>query len=159
LKHQYRAQNYQRYSELIHDLLQAEKRDELTMRNHHQRPVGMAPLPEVNYSSQGKEKMDGVKPSKNVGKFKKEKKNNHKKNRSKDQSSMKGKKFFKCHYCGGANHIAKKCKIPNTWSTCTRNPSKRLEKQNDRMKLISTLHPMRLRLRASTLMKLKSQVR
>jgi hypothetical protein len=45
LKHQYRARNYQRYSELIHDLLQEEKYDELTMRNHHQHPVGMTPLP------------------------------------------------------------------------------------------------------------------
>jgi hypothetical protein len=54
LKHQYRAQNYQCYSELIHDLLQSEKHDKLTIRNHHQRPVGMTPLPEVNYSSLGK---------------------------------------------------------------------------------------------------------
>jgi hypothetical protein len=82
------------------------------MRNHHQRPVGMAPLPEVNYSSQSKEKTDGVKPSKNIDKFKKGKKNKHKKNKYKDQSSEKGKKFFKCHRCGGANHIVKKCKIP-----------------------------------------------
>jgi hypothetical protein len=111
LKHQYRAQNYQRYSELIHDLLQAEKHDELTMRNHHQCPIGMALLPEVNYSSRGIEKMDGAKPSKNVDKFKKEKKNEHKKNKSKDQSSGKEKKSFKCHRCGGTNHIAKKCKI------------------------------------------------
>jgi hypothetical protein len=51
LKHQYHARNYQRYSELIHDLLQAEKYDELTIINHHQRPVGTAPLHEVNYSS------------------------------------------------------------------------------------------------------------
>jgi hypothetical protein len=35
LKHQYRDWNYQHYSELIHDLFQTEKRDELTMRNHH----------------------------------------------------------------------------------------------------------------------------
>jgi hypothetical protein len=111
LKHQYRARNYQHYSELIHDLLQAEKHDELTMRNHHQRPIGMTPLPEVNYSLKGKDKIDGAKPSKNVGKFKKGKKNKHKKNKSKDQSSGKGKKFFKCHCCGGANHIGKKCKI------------------------------------------------
>jgi hypothetical protein len=61
LKHQYRARNYQRYSELIQDLLQAEKHDELTMRNHHQCPVGIAPLYEVNYSSKGKEKVDGNK--------------------------------------------------------------------------------------------------
>jgi hypothetical protein len=86
LKHQYRAHNYQRYLELIHDLLQTETHDELTMRNHHQRPFGTTPLPKVNYSSQGKEKMDGTKPSKNVGKSKKFKKNKHKKNKFKDQS-------------------------------------------------------------------------
>jgi hypothetical protein len=111
LKHQYRAQNYQCYSELIQDLLQVEKHDELTMRNHHQHSIGTAPLPEVNYSSRGKEKTDGAKPSKNVGKFKKGKKNKHKKNKSKDQSSGKENKSFKCHRSGGANHIAKKCKI------------------------------------------------
>jgi hypothetical protein len=82
------------------------------MRNHHQRSVGMAPLSEVNYSSKGKEKTGGAKPSKNVGKFKKGKKNKHKKNKSKDQGSGKEKKSFKCQHCGGANHIAKKCKIP-----------------------------------------------
>jgi hypothetical protein len=35
LKHQYHAKNYQHYSELVQDLLQAEKHDELTMINHH----------------------------------------------------------------------------------------------------------------------------
>jgi hypothetical protein len=129
------------------------------MRNHHQRPLGTTPLLEVNYSSQSKEKVNDAKPSKNVDKFKKEKKNKHKKNKSKEQSSGKGKKSFKCHRCGGANHIVKKCKIPNTWSTCTRNLSKRLEKLKNRMKLTSTLYPMRLRLRASAVMKLQSQVR
>jgi hypothetical protein len=89
LKHQYCTQNYQRYSKLIQDLLQAEKHDELTMRNYHQRHVGMIPLPEVNYSSKGKEKVDDNKLSKNVGKFKKCKKNRHKKNKSKYQSSGK----------------------------------------------------------------------
>jgi hypothetical protein len=129
------------------------------MRNHHQCPVGTAPLPEVNYSSQGKEKMDGTKPSKNVCKSMKFRKNKYKKNKYKDQSSGKEKKSFKCHCCGGANHIAKKCKIPNTWLTCTRNPSNKQEKIKGHMKLTSTLHPMRLQLRESALMKLQSQVR
>jgi hypothetical protein len=44
LQHQYRARNYQTYSKLIHDLLQAEKHDELTMKNHKQRRVGAAPM-------------------------------------------------------------------------------------------------------------------
>jgi hypothetical protein len=107
LKHQYHARNYQRYLELIHDLLQGKKYDEPTMRNHHQHPIGMAPLPEVNYSSNGKEKVDGNKSSKNFGKAKKDKRNKHKKNKSNDQSSEKGKKSIKCHRCSGPNHIAK----------------------------------------------------
>jgi hypothetical protein len=55
--------------------------------------------------------MNGNKPSKNVDKFKKGKKNKHKKNKSKDQSLEKGMKSFKCHHCGGPNHIAKKLNI------------------------------------------------
>jgi hypothetical protein len=56
--------------------------------------------------------MDGNKHRKNVGKFKKGIRNKYKKNKSKDQSSGKGKKSFKWHHCGGSNHIAKKCNIP-----------------------------------------------
>jgi hypothetical protein len=36
LQPQYRARNYQNYSDLIHDLIQVEKHDELTLKNHHQ---------------------------------------------------------------------------------------------------------------------------
>jgi hypothetical protein len=46
---------------------------------------------------------------------------------------------------------------PNNWLTCTRNPSKRLEKIEDHKKLTSILHPMRLQLWASALMKLQSK--
>jgi hypothetical protein len=97
----------------VQGLLQAEKYDELTMRNHHQRPVGTAPLSEVRYSSKGKKKVDGQNNHpKKFGKSKKGKRNKHKKNKSKYQSSGKEKKYFKCHHCGGPNHIAKKCNIP-----------------------------------------------
>jgi hypothetical protein len=50
LKHQYHARNFQHNSELVHDLLQAEKHDELIMRNNYQRPIGTTHLLEVNYS-------------------------------------------------------------------------------------------------------------
>ena len=48
LQQQYRAHNYQLYSQLIHKLTLAEKHDELLLKNHHKRPVGLAPLPEVH---------------------------------------------------------------------------------------------------------------
>jgi hypothetical protein len=41
------------------------------MRNHHQHPIGTTPLPEANYSSKGKKKVDGNKYPKNVGKSRK----------------------------------------------------------------------------------------
>jgi hypothetical protein len=59
LQHQYRANNYQNYSNLINDLLQAEKHDELTLKNHHQHPIGTAPQPEVHFNVKGKEKVYG----------------------------------------------------------------------------------------------------
>jgi hypothetical protein len=50
LQHQYQAWNYQCYADLIRDLLQAEKYDELTIKNHHQYCVGAAPLPEFHHN-------------------------------------------------------------------------------------------------------------
>jgi hypothetical protein len=155
LKHQYHASNYQYYLELVQYLLQAVKHDELTIRNHHQCPIGTTPLSEVNYSSNSKENVDENKPPKNIGKFKKGKRNKNKKNKSKDQSLGKGKKSFKCHRCDGPNHIAKKCNIPQHF--CTKNSSKKMKKLKDHMTLTSMLHRMRLQLRASALMKLQSQ--
>jgi hypothetical protein len=72
LQHQYRVKNYQTYSDLVHDHLQAKKYDELTLRNHHQCSVGSAPLPEVHYNVKSNEKCDGSKNQhKKFGKFKK----------------------------------------------------------------------------------------
>jgi hypothetical protein len=114
------------------------------MRNHHQRPIGMAPLPKVNYSSRGNEKMDGAKLSKNVGKFKKGKKKSTRRTNSKTKIWGKERNPSSATAVVVRIILQRSIKFPNTWSTCTRNPSKRLEKQNDCMKLISTLHPMRL---------------
>jgi hypothetical protein len=51
LQQQYRASKFQVYSELIHTLTLAEKHDELLLKNHHKRPTGATPLPEVNYNA------------------------------------------------------------------------------------------------------------
>ena len=48
LQQQYRQQKYKKYSELIYTLLQAEKHDELLMKNHQTRPTGSMPLPEAH---------------------------------------------------------------------------------------------------------------
>jgi hypothetical protein len=110
----------------------------------------MAPLSEVNYSLKGKEKTDGAKPSKNIGKFKK----------STKRTNLKTKVWEKERNPLSATAMVvliilqRSVKFTNTWSTYIRNPSKRLEKQKDRMKIISMLHPMRIRLQANALMKL-----
>jgi hypothetical protein len=66
LQHQYCAKNYQTYSDLIHDLLQVEKHNELTLRNHHQHCVGSAPLPEVHYTVKGNDVMDPTPITRNL---------------------------------------------------------------------------------------------
>jgi hypothetical protein len=95
------------YSDLVHDLLQVEKHDELTLRNHYQCSVGSGPLPEVHYNVKSSEKGDGSKNQhKKFGKFNKGKRNG--KNMTKGQGKGKG-KAFTCHKCGGPNHFARKC--------------------------------------------------
>jgi hypothetical protein len=111
LQHQYCVKNYQNYSDLIHDLLQAEKHDGLTLRNYHQCSVGSTPLPEIHQNVKGDEKGDGSNNhQKRFGKFKKGKRNGkNMKNRSTGQGKGKA---FTCHKCGGPNHLAKKCRTP-----------------------------------------------
>jgi hypothetical protein len=109
LQHQYRAKNYQTYSYLVHDLLQAEKHDELTLRNHHQRFVDSAPLPEVHHNVEGNEFNNH---HKKFSKFKKDKCNSKTmKNRVKGQEKGKD-KAFRCHKCGGPNYFTRKCRTP-----------------------------------------------
>jgi hypothetical protein len=126
------------------------------MRNYHQRPVGTAPLPEVNYSSKGNEKVKTTtqKILENPRKAKEI---------SIRRTKLKTKVWGKARNLSSATAVVvliillKSVTYTNTWLTCTRNPTKRLEKLKGHMKLTSMLHPMRLQLRASALMKLQSQ--
>ena len=61
LQQQYRQQKYKKYSELIYTLLQAEKHDELLMKNHQTRPTGSMPLPEAHANTQSTKKYGGIK--------------------------------------------------------------------------------------------------
>jgi hypothetical protein len=114
LQHQYQAWNYQHYADLIHDLLEAEKHDELTIKNHHQHCVGAAPLPEIHHNEN--------KP--NFSKDNNLKKNgrsarhrcNRRKNRQlaktmKKDGTPKGSNVM-CRACGGFKHTAVKCRTP-----------------------------------------------
>jgi hypothetical protein len=113
LQHQYRAKNYQTYLDLVYDLIQAEKHDELTLRNHHQRFISYAPLLEVHYNVKDNKISDGSNNHhKKFGKFKKGKHNGkNMKNKVKGQGKVKG-KAFTCHKCGGPNHFARKICTP-----------------------------------------------
>jgi hypothetical protein len=109
LQQQYHAKNYQNYSDLIYDLLQTEKHDKLTLRNHHQHSVGSAPLPEAHHNVKGKENVDGSNNhQKKFGKFRNGKRNG-KNRRIEAKVKKKGKTTFRCHKCGGLNHFTKKC--------------------------------------------------
>ena len=52
LQQLFRQHNFQVCSELIQTLIQAEKHDEILLKNHHKIPITVAPppMPEVNYT-------------------------------------------------------------------------------------------------------------
>ena len=112
LQQQYRQQKYTKYSELIYTLLQAEKHDELLMKNHNVCPTGAMPIPEAHANAHSTSKFGNRK--RNFQKFKgKWKKNN---------GQTKGKDHFKkhdqndssqtCQRCGCMNHRTNQCRIP-----------------------------------------------
>ena len=116
LQQQYRARNYQVYSDLIHILLQAEKHDELLAKNGSQRPVGSQPLPEVDMNVANGQKFDAAfngKPSNFNGK---RKRNRSRKPRNSDRGKGTAKpKFDKSKLfdkCGCYTHPTDKCKTP-----------------------------------------------
>ncbi|CAN6715843.1 unnamed protein product [Malus baccata var. baccata] len=51
LQQQYKARGFTEYNQLISVLLVAEQNNKLLMKNHHSRPTGSAPFPEVNAAS------------------------------------------------------------------------------------------------------------
>jgi hypothetical protein len=69
LQHQYRARNYQRYADLIRGILQAEKHVELTIKNYHQRRIGVAPLPKIHHNMKSQNKGSKDKNPKKFGKI------------------------------------------------------------------------------------------
>jgi hypothetical protein len=123
LQHQYQAKNYQNYLDLTHDLLQAEKHDELTLRNHHQHSVGSAPLPELHHNVKGNEKFDGSNNhQKKFGKFKKGKCNRkNKKNKAKGKEKGKGKLLHAINVVVQTTFL-RNAEPLTTWLNCTKDP-------------------------------------
>ena len=118
LQHQYRARSYQTYSDLIRDLLQAEKHDELTMKNHHQRRVGAAPLPEVHHNVKYQNNSNVPKDNnpKDFGKSAKRRRN-RRKNKQNARAPGNNTPSFKngsgkCKKCGCYKHSTNKCRTP-----------------------------------------------
>jgi hypothetical protein len=115
LQHQYRARNYQYYADLIRDLLQAEKHDELTIKNHHQRHVGAAPLPEIHHNEKKTSTSKDSNP-KNNGRSAMRRRDRRKnrqllKMMQNDGIPSKGNNV-KCKACEAFNHTVEKCRTP-----------------------------------------------
>jgi hypothetical protein len=115
LQHQYRVRNYQHYADLIRDLLQAKKHDELTIKNHHQHCVGAAPLPKIHHNAKKVSASKDSNPKKN-GRSARRRCNRQKnmklsKAMKKDGTSSKGNNV-QCKACRAFKHTAEKCRTP-----------------------------------------------
>jgi hypothetical protein len=115
LQYQYRAWNYQYYADLIRYLLQGEKHDELTIKNHHQRRNRVAPLPEIHHNEKKASASKDSNPKKNGRSIRRRR--NRQKNRKlskmmkKDGTSSKGNNV-QCKACGAFKHTTEKCRTP-----------------------------------------------
>jgi hypothetical protein len=110
-----RVRNYQNYADIIHDLLQDEKHDELTIKNHHQYRVGAAPLPEIHHNEKKASTYKDNNPKKN-GRFARRRHNRHKnkqlsKMMKKDGTPSK-ESNVQCRACRAFKHTAEKCCTP-----------------------------------------------
>jgi hypothetical protein len=116
LQHQYRAQNYQYYADLIHDLLQSEKHDELTIKNNHQCRVRVVPLPEIHHNEKKASASKDSNPKKKNGRSARRRGNKQKnrqlsKKMKNDSTSSEGKNMH-CKACRAFKHTAEKCHTP-----------------------------------------------
>jgi hypothetical protein len=115
LQHQYWARNYQHYADLIRDLLQTEKHDELTIKNHHQCRVEAAPLTEIHHNEKKASASIDLNPKKNGRSARR--RHNKQKNRKlskmikNDGFSSKGNNV-QCKACKAFKHTTKKCRTP-----------------------------------------------
>jgi hypothetical protein len=103
------------YDDLIRDLLQAEKHDELTIKNHHQRHVGATPLLEIHHSVK-KASSSKDNNSKRNGRSARRQRNRCKnkqlsKMMKKDGTPSKGSNV-QCRACGAFKYIVEKCHTP-----------------------------------------------
>jgi hypothetical protein len=124
LKYQYRARNYQHYSELIQDLLQAEKHDELTIRNHHQYLVGTTPLLRSTIVQRVKKRCMITNHQRMLINSRKIRKTSTRK--TNPNTKVWGKEINPSSATAVVVLIIlqRSAIYPNTWSTCTRNSSK-----------------------------------
>ncbi|XP_060170345.1 uncharacterized protein LOC132601261 [Lycium barbarum] len=124
LQQQYREKGFTKNCDLIAHLLVAEQNNDLLMKNHKNRPTGVAPLPEVNevyahYSRRGKGHGPGRGHDNSRGRYNGQrrnyfpgvnhssKKNHHQKGKKKDDRhevpEARGSEN-KCYRCGGSGH-------------------------------------------------------
>ncbi|XP_066167830.1 uncharacterized protein [Oryza sativa Japonica Group] len=108
---QYREKNFTVYSSLIQTLKQAEKNHELTVWNSNQRPLGTAPLPEVNANEKKQVPNGNTQTGNSSGKGKKQRGNAQKGKGNSKPNNDSGNKTA-CYRCSCYNHIAKKCRTP-----------------------------------------------
>jgi hypothetical protein len=144
LKHQYCAKNYQCYSELIQDLLQAEMHDEL----HCLRSIIVQRV---------KKRWMETNHQRMLINSRKAKETNTRRTNPKTKVQGKERNPSNTTVVVVLIIFQRSAIYPNTWLTCTRNPIKRMKKLKDRMKPTSTLHLMRLQFWANAVMKLQSQ--
>lgn len=126
-------------------LLQAEKHDELLVKNGSQRPVGAQPLPEVHLNVANRQKFNGTFRGKHSNSEHKHKRNGNRKFRN----MVKGKgtakpKFDKsklCNKCGCYSHSTEKCSMPKHLVMLYQQSQGRKAPQGKRLEANFNLHP------------------